>query len=310
MNPSELKDRLTGVIAFCPTPFAASYELRTADLADQVDFLCGTSASAVVVCGAVGEFYALDEAEHRIVVETAMEAAAGRLPVIVGIGDATRGACVLAEHAARSGAAGVLVNPLHFVQPDPRGLREHYAAIGAASGLGTIVFTHQQAVYDPEALRELAEVETVVGVKDELGDVRMFVEAQAEIGRRFAWINGGGEALAAPYFGAGADAFTSGIINFAPEVTASVWAAGAEGRFDRLQALVDEYIRPITQLRAKPGYSTTVIKEAMNLRGRPGGSVRPPLVPLHPGERAYLSDLLDRFPPLGAGIASEPLPTI
>lgn len=303
MKPEELKARLIGVVAFCLTPFGPDHELLPADLADQVEYLCETGASAIVVCGGVGEYYALDVAEHRTVVETAVQAAAGRLPVIVGVGHATRDACRLAEHAAGTGAAGILVNPLHFVQPDRRGLRLHYESLGAASGLGTIVFTHELSVYDVTTLCDLAELDSVVGVKDEQGDLRWFVRARAELGSRFAWINGTGEALAASYFAAGAVAFTSGLVNFAPELTLAIWTAGAEGRLDEVRDLVERYVQPITSLRAKPGYSTTVVKEAMNLSGRPGGLVRPPLVPLRPAERAELAELLERLrsrAPVGA----------
>jgi 5-dehydro-4-deoxyglucarate dehydratase len=295
VEPGELRRRLVGVVAFCPTPFGDDGELRPDDLAAQVDYLCATGASSLVVCGGVGEFYALDPAEHRTVVETAVDAASGRLPVIVGIGTATRAACELAEHAAATGAAGVLVNPLQFLQPSLRGLRLHYEAIGDASGLGTVAFTHHQAAYDVETLCELAEVESFVGVKDEYGDLRRFVEARARLGSRLAWVNGTGEALAASYFAAGAEAFTSGLVNFAPELTLAIWTAGAEGRLDTVRELVEEYVQPITDLRAKPGYSTTVVKEAMNLSGRPGGSVRPPLVPLEPGEREQLKTIVDRL---------------
>lgn len=293
MKPRELKERLVGVIAFCPTPFDETLALNPEGLALQVEYLCDSGATAIVVCGGVGEYYALDLDEHRTIVDTAVQAANGRLPVIVGIGAATGIAERLAEQAAAAGAAGILVNPLPFVQPSRRGLRAHYEAICAASGLGTIVFLHRQAAYDLPTLCELAEVDGVVGVKDELADLGRFVRARAEIGERFAWINGTGEALAAPYSAAGAQAFTSGIVNFAPQLTLAVWRESAEGRLDEVRTLVERYIQPITNMRAKPGYSTTVVKEAMTFFGRPAGAARPPLVPLDTAERAELTAILE-----------------
>lgn len=295
MDPSELKQCLVGVLAFCPTPFDKDENLAVDDLCRQVDYLASTSAAAIVVCGGVGEFYALDDDEHGAVVEAAVQTAAGRLPVVVGIGAATRSACRLSEHAATAGAAGILVNPFPFVSPARRGIRAHYADLGDAAGLGLIVFTHHLANYDVDTLRELAEVDAVIGVKDEYGNLRAFTRARREIGPRFAWINGAGEPLAAAYFGAGAGAFSSGIVNFAPELTFAIWAAGAEGRLDDLRNLIDECVQPLADLRSRPGYSTTLIKEAMNLCGRPGGFVRAPLVPLHPSERAELDAHLRRI---------------
>ena len=296
MKPAELKDRLVGVIAFCPTPFNEDHSLDLPALARQVDFLSETESSMIVVCGGVGEYYALETDEHRAVVETAIEAARGRTPVIVGIGQTTRLACTLASHAAETGAAGILVNPLHFVEPERDGLRAHYEAIGEAGGLGAIVFAHRQAVHGLATLQELAALESVVGLKDEYGDLRAFVRARSAIGDEIAWINGTGEVLAASYFAAGAQAMTSGIVNFAPALTFAVWAACEEGRFDDASELVAAYAQPIADLREKrKGYSTTVIKEAMSLRGLCGATVRSPLVPLRDEEREELGELLERL---------------
>ena len=286
MKPSDFKERLVGVIAFCPTPFNQDHSLDLPALARQIDFLCDTDASMIVVCGGVGEYYALDTEEHHSVVETAIETAGDRTPVIVGIGHTTRLACRLAAHAAERGAAGVLVNPLHFVEPEREGLRAHYEAIGQAGELGSIVFAHRQAVYGLGTLRELAALESVVGLKDEYGDLRAFVQARNEIGDEIAWINGTGEVLAAPYVAAGAQAMTSGIVNFAPGLTFEVWNACEQGRFDDASELVSACVQPIADLREKrKGYSTTVIKEAMSLRGLCGPTVRAPLVPLREEER-------------------------
>jgi 4-hydroxy-tetrahydrodipicolinate synthase len=97
----------------------------------------------------------------------------------------------------------------------------------------------------------------------------------------------------ARYAAIGADAFTSGLINVAPELTRAVRDEAAAGRWDRVGELA-ERIRPFAALRARaPGYSTAVIKEAMAMLGKPGGGrVRPPLAPLAPADREHLRELL------------------
>jgi dihydrodipicolinate synthase/N-acetylneuraminate lyase len=139
----------------------------------------------------------------------------------------------------------------------------------------------------------LAEIDHVVALKDEHGDVAMFAEMVRRLGPHLAWINGMAEMHAAPYFKAGAQAFTSGIINFAPPLTLAVWDAGAAGRWDDLAALLDRAIRPLAELRQRRrGYAIAVVKEAMNLLGLPGGAVRAPLTPLAPADREDLRRVL------------------
>ena len=258
-------------------------------LAQQVDFLCRSGAHVVVVCGGVGEYFSLELDEYRECIRVGVEAAASRVPVLAGIGHSTRIACGLAEHAERCGADGLMINPVYFIEPSEDGMLRHYRELGRATSLGMMMFSTKNAVYSPAMVERLAEVENVVALKDEWGDLKLFIETKERLGDRLAWINGMAEVLAAAYFGAGAAAFTSGIVNFAPQLTLAVWEAGAAGNMDELHRLVAEQIRPLAKLRERrKGYHITVVKEAMNLLGLPGGNVRSPLTPLAPEDRADL----------------------
>ena len=293
MRPTELKERLRGVIAFAPTPFTDDDRPDLDGLARQVDYLVTSGANVVVICGGVGEFFSLQLDEYRDCIAEGVAAAGRRVPLLVGIGHSTRIACGLAEHAAAAGADGLMINPVYFLQPTEEGMLRHYRALGAAAGLGMMMFSTTGAVYTPAMVERLTEVEEVVALKDEYGDLKLFIETRERIGDRLAWINGMAEILAAPYFGAGAQAFTSGIVNFAPRITLDVWKAGAAGNWDELHALVAQKIRPLARLRERQrGYHITIVKEAMNLLGLPGGCVRSPLTPLVASDRNELERTL------------------
>ena len=50
---------------------------------------------------------------------------------------------------------------------------------------------------------------------------------------------------------------------------------------------------PLTDLRlSRPGISVSVIKEAMRVRGLPGGQVRPPGLELEPAEKERVRAIL------------------
>ena len=296
MTPTALKDRLRGVIAFVPTPFTADDRPDLDGLARQVDALSRGGAHVVVVCGGVGEFFSLDLDEYRECIRAGVEAADRRVPVLAGIGHSTRIACGLAEHAARVGADGLMINPPYFVEPPEDGVHRHYAEVARASGLGMMVFSTRGSVHTPAMVARLAEIDEVVALKDEYGDLKLFLETKERLGERLAWVNGMAETLAAPYFAAGAGAFTSGIVNFAPAFTRAVWEAGSAGDWHALEETVATKIRPLARMREKrKGYPIAVVKEAMNLLGLPGGAVRPPLTPVAPEDREDLRRLLRRL---------------
>lgn len=169
----------------------------------------------------------------------------------------------------------------------------HYHELERAAGLGMMVFSTKGAVYTPSMVERLTEVEAVVAFKDEYGDIKMFIEMMERIGDRLAWINGMAETLAVPYCAAGAQGMTSGIVNFAPQLSLAVWEASKAGRWDEARALIAQKIRPLARLRARRnGYSIAVIKEAMNLLGMPGGCTRSPIIPLSSPDRNELREML------------------
>ena len=293
MKPFELKDALRGVMAFAPTPFTDDGSLDGDGLARQVDFLCRSGAHVVVVAGGVGEFYSLDLDEYRHAIRIAVEAAQHRVPVIAGIGHSTRVACQLAAFAEMVGADGLLVHPFYFVSPPEHGIVQHYRMLAHASALGQIIYHTREAVYAPELVERLAAIDNVVALKDELGDLKTFGEMRARVGERLAWIDGMAELLLAPYLAAGAQAMTSGIVNFAPQLSLAVWDAGVSGNDAELQQLLNSLVRPLAKMRERrKGYAIAVVKEAMNLLGLAGGAVRLPLMPMADEDRAELAGLL------------------
>ncbi len=293
MTPEDLKRKLRGVLAFAPTPFTPDDQVDREGLARHVDFLCRSGVHGIVVCGGTGEFFSLDLDEYRGVIRTAVEATRRRVPVLAGVGHSTRVACRLAGHADADGADGLMINPFYFVEPSDEGAVQHYRALAQSTGLGLMVFSTRGAVYTPAMVERLARIDSIVAFKDEYGDLKMFIETKERLGDRLAWINGMAETLAVPYFAAGAQAFTSGIVNFAPRLSLAVWEAGAAGRWEELHGLIAHKIRPLAALRERrKGYSIAVVKEAMNLLGMPGGAVRSPLLPLDPHDQEDLRTVL------------------
>ena len=107
MEPSELRSKLSGVIAFPVTPFAE-------DLLLDVDGLRRNTAEMAefpLAAGGTGEMYSLSIEEHRQVVEAVVQEVDGKMPVIAGTGFGAQIAVELAKQSADAGADGILCFP-------------------------------------------------------------------------------------------------------------------------------------------------------------------------------------------------------
>lgn len=293
LSAIDLKARLTGVIAFSPTPFAADGELDTRALAEHVDFLAASKVSAIVICGGVGEFYSLERSEYVECIRTAAKAAAHRLPVLAGIGHSTRIAVHLATAAFEAGVDGLMINPFYFVRPDLQGVVAHYREIAAAVDLGIVIYTVPQAPYSLDEVQRICNIDAVIALKDESGDLANFKDCVSNIGDRLRWISGMAEQECAEYVTAGAEAMTSGLVNLHPQFTLDVWSAVQVGDKELANKMLTARAGHLLEFRARrPSLHTAVIKDGLALLGRPVGDVRLPLLPLSAAENEELRSAL------------------
>src|SRR6478609_11755983 len=105
--------QLKGVLVAATTPFTADGSaVDEPTLAAQADRLIEAGVHGLVPCGTTGEFTTLSPTEHRRVIELYVQSAAGRVPVIAGVGAlSTAEAISLAQHAERVGADAIMLVP-------------------------------------------------------------------------------------------------------------------------------------------------------------------------------------------------------
>ncbi len=296
VSPAALRARLRGVIAFPVTPFAADLSLDAGALRTNLRRLMEHPVSAIVAAGGTGELYSLDPAEHLEVVRAAVDAAAGRVPVIAGTGFNRALAVQLAKQAAVAGAAGILAFPPYYPNAEPDGLYDYYRAIGEATPLGMLIYSRDWFNPGPAVVERLSGIPTLVAWKDGQGDIRRLQALMSAVGDRLAWVGGAGDDLVPAYYAIGLRAFTSSISNVAPRLALELHEKAAGGNAAALNRIVEELIVPLYALRARRrGYEVTVMKELMNLLGLGGGLVRPPLPSLLPDDLAALRSLVPRW---------------
>lgn len=297
--PSAMKGRFGGIHGVVVTPFSADGSRVDPDrLIALVDGMVSGGIPHVIPCGNTGEFFSLQVAERRQVALVTADAARGRADVIVGVGGSLSEAVADAEHAAHVGAAAVMVHhpPHPFMSPE--GVLAYITEV-ASVGLPVLPYL-RQPVLDDDGIRRLADVHGVAGVKFAYNDLPSFaaaVEATSE--HDLAWICGTAERWFPFFWVAGADGFTSGLVNVTTGPSRELQAALEAA--DRTRAMtVWERIRPFEELRARTAdaWNVAVIKEALVQLGRPVGPVRSPATGVSLEMRAEIASILPRL--LGA----------
>ena len=270
----------TGSITALVTPFARDGALDKDAFRAFLEWQLSEGTSGFVPVGTTGESPTLSHAEHREVVKTCVEVAAGRVPVIAGAGsNSTTEAVELVRHAEAVGADAVLVVTPYYNKPTQRGLYAHFAAVARATSLPIVIYNiPPRSVVDmtPETMGRLAsDFRNIVGVKDATGKVERVSEQRITCGKEFIQLSG--EDASALGFnahgGVGAISVTS---NVAPRLCAEFQAASLAGDKGRALELQDRLMPLHKALFIEPGVSGA--KYALSRLGKVENVVRSPLM--------------------------------
>lgn len=173
-----MSSHLSGILTALPTPFTPAGKIDVDALNSVVDRSIDGGVDGLVACGSTGEFAAMSEQERRLVVETVVERAAGRVPVVAQTGAvSTAEAIRLSRHAQDSGASVVmLVTP--YYEPLTAHETEHYLRTVASSVEIPVMLYNLPGVtgvdLSPEIVGRLAR---------EVGNIRYIKDTNADMSR-------------------------------------------------------------------------------------------------------------------------------
>lgn len=299
MQPTELRQRLHGVIAFPVTPFKKDLSLDLDGLRRNLRSLLKHPICAVVAPAGTGEIHSLSPAEHLAVVKTTVEEVNGRLPVLTGTGFNPPLAAELAKQAAAAGVSGILAFPPYYPSLEEEGIVAYYRGIAEATPLGMLIYSRDWFSPGPALVEKLAQqIPRLIAWKDGQGDLRRYQMIRQRVGERLHWIGGAGDDMVPGYFSMGIRTYTSSIANVAPKLSLRLHELASAGHSDELTRLMNELVIPLYALRARrKGYEVSAMKAMMDMIGLAGGPVRPPLVDLKPDEVEALKAGLEKWRP-------------
>ena len=278
--------RFAGIMPPLVTPLDAAGEPDAAGMRRFVDHVVAGGVHGLVVLGSSGEAALLTAAQRRRVLEIALDAAGGRVPVVAGTGEpGTVQAAETTRQARELGAAAAIVVPPFYYQIDQDAVLRHYRTVREAGGLPLLAYHIPgltKAPVQPETLLTLAEEGTLVGMKDSGGDFGYYQRVVDGTRRlpHFAALQGSDAFLFAG-LAYGGDGAISVMSQVAPKVMVGLYAAGAAGDWERARALHRRYQRIATAIG--PGW-IPALKGALSAFGICGPNVAQPNLPL-PDER-------------------------
>lgn len=180
-NPIDIS-KMKGLFTPILTPVDAEEHIDEAKLRRQVDFVIEHGVDGILAFGSNSEFYMFDDDEMIEGTRIILDQAAGRVPVIFGVGHISTRACIaLAKRAAELPIDGIAVLHPMFIKPTNEALVHHYTAIANAVP-DTFVFIYHNPgrcgyALPNDVIVELAHtVPNILGIKDSTGDITALQE--------------------------------------------------------------------------------------------------------------------------------------
>lgn len=286
-----------GVLPALITPFTEDGDaVDAAALAGNVERLIAGGVGGLVPGGSTGEFTTLSNAERRQVAEATIEAAGGRVPVVVGTGAlSTRETVELSVHAERAGAAAVMVVPPFYDAPKWHELRAHYQAVADAVSIPIMYYNLPGATGVHLSAAQLREL-PISCLKDTGGDA---VAATELIQTDGPTLLNGYDTLTFAALAAGVEAIVWGAASILPEPCVELHRHLIDD-ID-LPAARELWARlwPLCRFLEDQSYSAAV-KTACRLVGDTTGPVRAPLLELDDAATGELRTLVDHARLAGA----------
>lgn len=290
----------SGLSAFPITPSDAAGHVDAAALGRLIARLAAARVGSIGLLGSTGTAIYLSRAERRRAVEATM-AAAGSVPVIVGIGALrTDEAAGLAQDAKALGAAAGLLSAASYTPLTENEVFEHFSAVARQSGLPLVIYDNPGTThfrFTPGLVQRLAALPGIVGIKNPgwagtetaslLAAQRALVPAGFSIGCSGDW-------MAAETMIAGADAWYSVVGGLFPGICVKLAEAARRGDAAEARRL-DAALEPLWDLFRRHS-SLRVVYALAGILGICRAESPRPILPLAGEALREVTETLARLP--------------
>jgi 4-hydroxy-tetrahydrodipicolinate synthase len=282
------------VITAMVTPFTGDGSVNYAVAEELAAHLAARGSDGLLLCGTTGESPTLTREEEYQLFEVVKKAVGSQVKIIAGTGsNSTREAIEATREAAKLRLDGSLQVVPYYNKPPQAGLYEHFRAIAAACpDIPLLLYnipgrTGQNL--QPETVARLAEIDSIVGIKEASGSLEQACQIRRLTPASFA-IYAGDDSLTLPLMTVGGVGVVSVASHLVGEQIQTMIRAFAEGN-TALAREINLQLFPLFKVL----FCTTnpiPIKAALNLQGWQVGGLRSPLLEIEPELQQKIASVL------------------
>ncbi|MFD4647809.1 4-hydroxy-tetrahydrodipicolinate synthase [Streptomyces sp. NPDC058441] len=287
-----------GILTALATPYDEAGDIDEKLLRVLVDRSVDGGVSGVVAGGSTGEFAAMTAGERRLLVETVVDQAAGRVPVIAQTGAvATREAVELTRHAEKAGADVVMVVAPYYEALTMDETLRYLRTVADSVSIPVMLYNI------PDATGVNLDPDTVGALAREQGNIRYIKDTSADMAQAGQLIHRHGDvidtflgwdSLLLASVAEGAAGVMAGTANVMPADLVAVHQALTAGDLELARARWKR-IYPLMDTLMTGGPFIQGVRAALQEIGLPVGEPREPLLPVEDPHRerirAALADL-------------------
>ena len=276
-----INNKLTGMGVALITPFKNDESIDYDALARLIELQIKSDTDYLVVCGTTAETPTLTQQEKEDLTRFVVQSAAGRLPIVLGVGGNNTKAVV--EKLNTSGFNGIdailSVTP-YYNKPSQEGLYQHYAAISKASPLPVILYNVPGRtgvnMSAGTTLRLAKEFKNICAIKEASGNFTQIDDIIKNKPKDFMVISGD-DGITFPLITLGAVGVISVIGNAFPREFSRMVRLALQGDYDSARQ-IHYHFTELIQLLFVEG-NPAGVKSMLAVMGFIENKLRLPLVP-------------------------------
>ena len=286
--------RFEGIYTPVITPYRDDGSIDRDAFVAVIEHLIASGVHGLINGGSTGEYYAQSMAERKELASFARDVIGDRLPLIIGTGAIrTEDSIEMAEHAAKIGAAAILVGSPPYSVPTERENALNALAIDRAADLPIMLYNYPGRMginMGQEFLDRVGRSRNFCAIKESSGDInRVHLLARDY---PHIQLSCGMDDQALEFFAWGAQSWVCAGSNFLPAEHVALWRACAvDGDFARGRRIMSAML-PLMAVLEQGGKFIQCVKHGCEMTGMYAGPPRRPLKALNKDDKRQLEQVV------------------
>ncbi len=247
---NQTNSKWTGVYPAVVTQMHEDQSLDLPATAKHWEALIESGVAGLIVCGSLGENQTLLPDEKRAVVKHAVQAAAGRVPVVSGVAEmSTAAAVAYMRDCEKLGVAGFMIMPPMVYKSDPLETDHWFRTLAKATSLPWMLYNNPVGYHTdvtPEQFVRLADIENLVAIKESSANTRRITELRNLVGNRYQLFTGVDDLFLESAV-LGIDGWVAGSGIAFPKENQRLWDLSRAGKWDEARSIY-RWSQPLMKL--------------------------------------------------------------